>query len=125
MSKSLIAVIVVIALILLIVLFAVVLPSTPTKTLDAFCNALKARDYQTAYNQFSSRVQAQGPEASFANAASQSQIASCTHGIPTESGNTATGSITFFSSANNQSATGTVTLIKENGTWKIDNFPGS
>ena len=114
----------VVVIAVLIILFAVVLPSTPSKTLDAFCNALKAHDYQTAYNQFSTRVQALGSEASFANAVSQSTIASCTHGTPSESGNSATGSITFFSSAGQQS-TGTVTLVKENGTWKIDNFPSS
>jgi hypothetical protein len=113
-----------VVVVLLIILFAVVLPSTPSKTLDAFCNALKAQDYQTAYNQFSTRVQALGSEASFASAAGQSQIASCTHNTPVESGNTATGSITFFSSAGQQS-TGAVTLVKENGTWKIDNFPSS
>ena len=114
----------IVVLAVLIILFAVVLPSTPSKTLDAFCNALKARDYQTAYNQFSTRVQALGTEQSFASALSQSQIASCTHDTPSESGNNATGSITFLGSAGQQS-TSTVTLVKENGTWKIDNFPSS
>jgi hypothetical protein len=110
----------IVVLAILIILFAVVLPSTPSKTLDAFCNALKARDYQSAYNQLSTRVQQGGSEASFASAFSS--IASCTHDTPGESGNNATGSITFFGSAGQQ-ATTAVTLVKENGTWKIDNFP--
>ncbi len=41
--------------------------STPTKSLNAFCNALKSSDYQSAYNQLSSGLQSKfGAEAQFA-----------------------------------------------------------
>ncbi len=41
--------------------------STPTKSLNAFCNALKSGDYQSAYNQLSSGLQSKfGTEAQFA-----------------------------------------------------------
>src|SRR5258706_2964772 len=51
-----------------IILFAVVAAnaSSPTKTLQAYCDAIKGRDYQTAYNQFSSNVQNQASESQFA-----------------------------------------------------------
>jgi hypothetical protein len=43
--------------------------STPTKTLNAFCTALKGEDYHTAYNQLSKSYQNQnGSEAEFAAA---------------------------------------------------------
>jgi propanediol dehydratase small subunit len=41
--------------------------STPTKSLNAFCNALKSGDYQTAFNQLDSGLQSKlGPEGTFA-----------------------------------------------------------
>jgi len=41
--------------------------STPTKSLNAFCNALKSGDYQSAYSQLSSGLQSKfGAEAQFA-----------------------------------------------------------
>src|SRR5216684_3781489 len=53
-----------------LVLFGViayVTRSTPTKSLNAFCNALKSSDYQSAYNQLSSGLQSKfGAEAQFA-----------------------------------------------------------
>ncbi len=94
--------------------------STPQKTLDTFCTALAAKDYQTAYNQLSSRAQSGASEASFANSFSHAQVTSCTFGSASESGATATNTITFFSSTG-QHVLEHVTLIKDsNGTWKID-----
>jgi limonene-1,2-epoxide hydrolase len=68
------------------VLFAVVYNanrSTPTKTLTAFCNALRGGDYQTAYNQLSSGLQAKyGSESAFAAAFSNNgglgKVTGCT-----------------------------------------------
>jgi len=97
------------------------LPSTPSITLDAFCNAIKTKDYQTVYNQLSSRVQGQNSESEFATGLAQSGIASCIHGTPVVSSNTATGSMTFFSSTG-QTAVYIVTLVKEGTTWKIDDL---
>ena len=98
-----------------------VLPSTPSITLDAFCNALKARDYQAAYNQLSARVKGQTSELDFANNLSQSQIDSCVYVTPVQSGTTATGSVTFFST-DGESVPSIVTLVKEGNTWKIDDI---
>jgi pSer/pThr/pTyr-binding forkhead associated (FHA) protein len=100
------------------------LPSTPSITLDAFCNAIKTRDYQTVYNQLSSRVRGQNSEPEFANGLAQSGIATCTHGPPIVSNNTATGTMTFFNSTG-QRAQYIVTLIKEGNIWKIDDLTSS
>ena len=97
------------------------LPSTPSITLDAFCNGIKTRDYQAVYNQLSSRVQGQNSESEFATGLAQSGIDSCTHGTPVVSSTTATGSLTFFSSTG-QTAVYIVTLVKEGNTWKIDDL---
>ncbi len=97
------------------------LPSTPSITLDAFCNGIKARDYQTVYNQLSARVRGQNSESDFATGLAQSGIASCIHSTPEVSSTTATGSMTFFSSTG-QSAVYIVTLVKEGTIWKIDDL---
>lgn len=96
--------------------------STPAKTLDAFCNAIHNRDYQTAYNQLSSFRQTRVSETQFANIFTN--FASCTYSSPAESGTSATTNMTFDSPS-----VGVITapadLVQENGIWKIDaiNFP--
>lgn len=100
------------------------LPSTPSATVDAFCNGIKTGDYQTVYNQLSSRVQGQDSESEFASSLAQSGIAACTHGDIVVSQNTATGSIMFYSSTG-QTAQYIVTLVKEGSTWKIDDITSS
>ncbi len=57
--------------------------STPTKSLNAFCNALKSGDYQTAFNQLDSGLQSKfGAEAQFAAGYASNEgmgkITSCT-----------------------------------------------
>jgi Zn-dependent protease with chaperone function len=44
-----------------------VITPTPTTTLNTYCTSLKKGDYQTAYNQFSSRIQSHLTEAEFAS----------------------------------------------------------
>ncbi len=111
-----------IVVILGIILFAVVIvnASSPTKTLDAFCNALNQRDYQTAYNQLSPAYQQRGgSESSFATAFSS--VSTCSHGTPSESSDTATASITIIT--NGQTANGTASLVKDSsGNWKINDL---
>lgn len=100
--------------------------STPQKTLQAFCDALKNGDYQTAYNQLSSRAQSRLSEQEFARTtqtgfALLGGLKDCAVGSVTENsdGSTATGSITLtFNNGRSQSGSGP--LIKENGTWKLD-----
>jgi hypothetical protein len=64
--------------------------STPTRTLDAFCNALLHDDYHSAYMQFSPGIRAQFTESAFENDISQDRITSCTHGDASDAGNSAT-----------------------------------
>jgi hypothetical protein len=110
-------------IILAIILFAVVAAnlSTPTKTLDTFCNAIKNKDYQTAYNQLSSFRQTQISEADFANFFSSAS--SCSYSTPNQNGTTATTNLTFFTTSG--SLTGATNMVEDNGDWKIDaiNFP--
>ncbi|HLH61324.1 MAG TPA: FHA domain-containing protein [Ktedonobacteraceae bacterium] len=112
-----------VVILLAIVLFAVVAAnaSTPQKTLDTFCNAIKNRDYQTAYGQLSSFRQTQISEADFANFFSSAT--SCTYSTPAVNGSSATTNLTFFT--NSGSVNGATNMVQENGVWKIDaiNFP--
>jgi hypothetical protein len=105
--------------------------STPTRTLQMACDALKSQDYQTAYNLYTTDLQRQiGPEAQYAVSVQQSNsskggIANCVVSGVTEQGSSASGTV-VIRFGNGSTVTDTVQLIDENGTWKIsgDN-PGS
>src|SRR5260370_5114124 len=71
--------------------------STPSKTLDAFCSAIKSQDYQTAYNQLSQFRQTRIKEQEFASLFSH--FSSCTYTAITESVPQATAPMTFFGTA--------------------------
>jgi pSer/pThr/pTyr-binding forkhead associated (FHA) protein len=90
--------------------------STPGKTLDAFCNALQAKDYPTAYIQLSSNRQNLITENNFA--LYFSLYSTCSHTVPAEAGSDATATISFSGPLFNM--TGAAGLVLENGTWKID-----
>jgi hypothetical protein len=96
--------------------------STPTKTLDAFCNALQREDYPTAYGQFSKQLQSKLDETVFANVLSQDKVVSCTHGMAAESGASTTTSLKLVHTSqgvNNDM----VTLTKQtNNEWKINDL---
>jgi serine/threonine protein kinase len=92
--------------------------STPTTTLNTFCDALKGGDYQTAYNQFSSEFQKStvGSEAQFA--AFETRTGKVTDCMVTNVNDAAgTGTISYNGSA----AVWDYMLVNENGTWKINN----
>ena len=92
--------------------------STPSKTLDAFCSAIKSQDYQTAYNQLSQFRQTRIKEQEFASLFSH--FSSCTYSAISESDPQATAPMTFFGTAGG-SLNGQADLVQENGTtWKID-----
>jgi len=92
--------------------------STPSKTLDAFCSAIKSQDYQTAYNQLSQFRQTRIKEQEFASLFSH--FSSCTYSAISESDPHATAPMTFFGTAGG-SLNGQTDLVQENGTtWKID-----
>jgi hypothetical protein len=107
-----------------IILFAVVAnASSPTKTLQAYCNAIQGKDYQTAYNQFSNNVQNQVTESQYAALEDGSVkpfggISTCSVSNVTQGDTTATGTITY-TFGNGKSGPVPYSLIKENNTWKI------
>jgi len=95
--------------------------STPIKTLNAFCTALKGEDYQTAYNQLSSGLQAKfGSEAAFAAGFSNNdglgKVTSCSVSSVNDGAGTGTINYTF---SGGSALTVDYTLVNENG-WKIN-----
>jgi FHA domain len=103
--------------------------STPTRTLQTFCNALKASppDYQTAYNQFSARQRAQESEQAFASNLGQALsnpilggLKDCTVSNVQETGSTATGVVTLSFNRVSQTLVFNFNLVNENDGWKID-----
>jgi len=90
--------------------------STPTNTLQAYCDALKGGDYQTAYSLFSSAVQSQTSETQFA-ASFNSKVTDCTLSNIDDSAGTGTISYTF---ADGSTGVFDYTLVNANGTWAID-----
>lgn len=98
--------------------------STPEKTLTAFCNAIDSGDYQTAYNQLSSRSRSQATEAQFAATLRQSisksgGLKACLVSNVKLSQTTATGTITY-TFGNGKTASTLDSLITEQSVWKID-----
>ena len=103
--------------------------STPTKTLQTYCDALQTDNPQEAYNQLSSQTQRQISLQRFTatfNATEQllnspflGGIKTCTAGNVQENGSSATGTIVI--TVNNTSRTFPIkeSLVSESGTWKI------
>ena len=90
--------------------------ASPTKTLQAYCDALKGGDYQTAYSLFSSAVQSQTSETQFA-ASFSSKVTDCTLSNVNDTAGTGTISYTF---ADGSTGVFDYTLVNANGTWAID-----
>ncbi len=125
-----------IVLLLLVVIVAVgaflyVNRSTPTKTLQAYCDALSTNNAQEAYNQLSSSTQAQVSLNRFTTSFNQGErllnsplvggIKSCTVGNVQENGSSATGTIVIAVNNINRTISVPEKLTNENGTWKINN----
>jgi len=92
--------------------------TTPTVTLTNFCAALKTGDYQTAYNQFSTKFQGQlGTLDQYVASLGSAKVTNCTMSNVNDS--TGTGTVALATSTG---STGSFdeTLVEENGTWKID-----
>ncbi len=98
--------------------------STATKTLTAFCTALKSGDHHTAYTQLSSGLQAKyGSEAAFAQAFATNgglgKITNCTVSNVNDSANT--GTISYVLTQGNASSLAVdYGLINENSAVKIN-----
>lgn len=104
--------------------------STPTKTLQTFCSALKSSppDYQTAYNQYSTRQRARESEQAFASGLQQSfsnpilgGLKDCTVSNVQQNGSNATGNVTFTFNNVSRTLVFNFSLIDESDGWKIDN----
>ena len=92
--------------------------ATPEKTIDAYCNALRGQDYLSAYSLLSTPLHKSSTEADFASkqqAVGHTTI--CTHDNANVTGNIATDNLTEV--AGGQSFAGIISLVSENGDWKI------
>jgi hypothetical protein len=94
--------------------------STPTETLLTYCSALKTQDYQTAYNQLSSSQQSQQSEAQFAANFNGIKVTECTVTNVNDTAGTGTLNYTLSNGSKTVQAAFDYTLVKENGTWKIN-----
>ncbi len=96
--------------------------STPAKTLTAFCAGLKARDYQSAYQQLSASAQSRESEATFAATLDRvGGVKACTFSGIQQNGSTATALVTLsvnlsFVPPINYNGI----LTNQQGNWKID-----
>jgi NADH:ubiquinone oxidoreductase subunit 5 (subunit L)/multisubunit Na+/H+ antiporter MnhA subunit len=94
--------------------------STPDKTLTTYCDALKNGDYQSAYNQLSTRAMNNLSETQFAHEWQVlGGVRSWTERNVQEQGSAATATVTF-TLGNGQTALATIQLVNENGVWKVD-----
>ncbi|HXR65545.1 MAG TPA: hypothetical protein VN729_06470 [Ktedonobacteraceae bacterium] len=101
--------------------------STPGKTLQAYCSAIKSNDGQALYNTYSSAAQAQTGSAHLQQGLRLIEFLSggiedCTvdNGSIHENDPQATASITFTLTSGRMSSA-RLHLIDENGQWKIEN----
>ncbi len=121
----------IIVLLLLVVgggsLYFFVLRSTPDKTLQAYCTALQNGDAQGAFNQLSASAQSKTSVATLNQGLQAIKnpaiggIKSCTFNNVQQNGSTATANVmlTLGNPAIPIKPT-LVTLVDENGTWKLD-----
>jgi len=92
--------------------------ATPEKTIDAYCNALRGQDYNSAYSLLSSSLQKTATEAEFA--AKQQAVGHttiCTHDSANVTGSVATDNLTIVSGG--LSYAGIISRISANDDWKI------
>ena len=96
-------------------------PTTPSITLTAFCNALQNKDYPTAYTQLTNAIKRLHAEAQFESDFASS---SCSYSDISSSGDTASATMTFTTSAG-QIINAKVALIQDgnsNNNWKINSI---
>ena len=108
-------------IILLCILVSVIVyatRSTPDKTLNAYCNALKSSDYQTAYEQYGLGIQRQVNETQFASAFATVKITGCTVSNTSDDGTVGTGTMSYTTNTS-FSGINDYRFIQESGIWKI------
>ena len=94
--------------------------STPQKTMQTYCDALNAKDYQTAYDQLSKHAQSETSESAYALAL---QGITCTVGTITQSSNIAANASVKFIFDNGGAmhpANANIPLVYENNGWKLN-----
>jgi uncharacterized membrane protein YvbJ len=112
-------VIIAILVIVAVGVYAYLNRSTPDKTVTAYYFALVHGDYQTAYNQLSTPAQGSVTEPQFAQIwQGLGGVKAWSHISTHEQGSTANSSVTV-TLGNGQTRPASITLIDENGTWKI------
>lgn len=101
--------------------------STPEKTLQAYCTALQNSDAQGAFNQLSTSAQSKTSVAQFnqgfqqINSSQVGGIKSCTYSNVQTNGSNATANVQLVvGNTTVPPLNSKVTLINENGTWKLD-----
>jgi hypothetical protein len=97
-----------------------ILLSSPTMTLNTFCNSLKNGDYQSAYSELSSTLKSQHTETQF-----ESDFANltCSYRGISVSGINASAGATFVDRAAGTTSNATITLSQDhnsNNDWKIN-----
>lgn len=94
--------------------------STPDKTLDAFCSALQRSDYQTAYDQFTARLQQTFSEAAFATILAQDKVTACTHSSTPDAGSSVTSNLKLVHASKGVNNDVVTLTLDSNHNWKID-----
>jgi hypothetical protein len=98
--------------------------SSPEKTLDTFCNAMRGQDYQTAYNQLSNSLQSNETELEFANTLrANGKVNTCTHSSANTNNNKATANVTIITSSGQASSSSIILTADSNNIWKLSLFP--
>lgn len=115
----------VIGILLLIVAGTVIINigrSTPDKTLNTFCSALRGGDYQTAYDQFSPKLRDVISETAFATIFVHDKVTTCSYSAIKETGDSATAGLELVHASNGRNRDG-ITLARDaKNDWQIDDF---
>lgn len=97
--------------------------STPTKTLDAFCTALQNEKYQTAYDQFTPKLQENFTESEFATLLSSDSVTTCSHGMASENGTSTATDLHLYHSKSKGTNNDRVVVTKDShNQWKINDI---
>ena len=89
-----------------------------TKTLSTYCSSVQRGDYQTAFDQFSSKLQGKLAEALFASFFTR--VSACTYDSLAMTAGGAT--ITLMTTTASGQTSDPVTLIQDSSGWRIDDF---
>jgi hypothetical protein len=93
--------------------------STPEKTLQMFCRALRRENYHEAYNQFSTSLQHSTSEKSFVAIFEQDKVTQCSYGATSEFAASTTTTLQLVHASQKKNSD-FVTLVKdESNVWRI------